>query len=82
MSGDGERDDRGPPLPLPRFQAAPQTIGEDEKRKPSPLPRHVVKQILADQAEAMRSLHPRLLEMERRRRLQRHLARWPKGKDG
>ena len=45
-----------PELPLPRFQAAPQTIGEDEKRKP--LPRHIVKQILAANSEAMQAVPP------------------------
>ena len=53
-------------IPKPRFQAAPQTIGEDEKRKP--LPRHIVKQILADRAEAMLVVPPWLQEMEARRR--------------
>ena len=82
-------------IPKPRFQAAPQTIGEDEKRKP--LPRHIVKQILADRAEAMLAVPPWLQEMADRARATKperdraraerarerhHLARWPKGRDG
>ena len=53
-------------IPKPRFQAALQTIGEDEKRKP--LPRHIVKQILAASSEAIMARPPWLEEMEARRR--------------
>ena len=58
-----------PEIPKPRFQAAPQTIGKDEKRKP--LPRHIVKEILDASNARLRSRHPLLLEMQARCRARR-----------
>ena len=63
MSDDREKP---PELPKPRFQAAPKTIDSDKKRKP--LPRHIVKQILAANSEAIMARPPWLEEMEARRR--------------
>ena len=53
-------------LPKPRFQAAPKTIDSDKKRKP--LPRHIVKRILAANSAAILARPPWLEEMEARRR--------------
>ena len=53
-------------IPKPRFQAAPKTIDSEKKRKP--LPRHIVKQILAANSEAIMARPPWLEEMEARRR--------------
>ena len=58
-----------PEIPEPRFQASPQTIGSDKKRKP--LPRHIVKEILDASNARLRSRHPLLLEMQARARAKR-----------
>ena len=79
MSGDGERDDRGPPLPKPRFQASPERENPGSERKP--LPRHSVKQILDASNARNRWRDPLLLEMQARARAKRE-ATDKKDKDG
>ena len=53
-----------PEIPKPRFQPGPPPPANTRK----PLPRHIVKQILAAWSEAMLAVPPWLEEMEARRR--------------
>ena len=54
-----------PEIPKPRFQAGPPRRPANTRK---PLPRHIVKQILAANSEAMLAVPPWLEEMEARRR--------------
>ena len=55
-------------LPNPRFQPDPPRHPAETRK---PLPRHIVEEILDASNARLRSLHPRLLEMEARRRAKR-----------
>ena len=83
-----------PEIPKPRFQAAPQTIGGDEKRKPLPRKSGASTRCggptrpespawLQEMADRARATKPeRDKARAERARERHHLARWPKGRDG